>query len=244
MRLLVTRPEPEARRSADTLRGLGHDVLVAQLMTPEPLPPPDLGALDPAGWIFTSAQAPRLVTAWPGLSARHQTLPVFAVGAQTAATARASGFRDVHAADGDAAALAEAIRAGFPPAAGPLLYAAGRDRASHFDDDLRGAGFAVSTVETYAMRAAETLPDAAATALREKAIDGALFYSRRTAVIFMDIVARAGLRESIAELRCFALSEAVAAVLPRESTIVASAPDEASLFELLDPAGTAGAAPR
>ena len=32
MRLLVTRPEPDATRTAETLRARGHDVLVAPLL--------------------------------------------------------------------------------------------------------------------------------------------------------------------------------------------------------------------
>ena len=53
MRLLVTRPRPDADETAEHLRALGHDVIVAPLTVIDFAPEPEIG-FRPAALLFTS----------------------------------------------------------------------------------------------------------------------------------------------------------------------------------------------
>lgn len=205
MRVLVTRPEPAASRTAARLRALGHDAVVAPLLLPHALawaqPPGDWQAV-----AFTSALGAAF--GGPGLAALTH-LPAYAVGAATADAARAAGFGNVRAGDGDAAALfARAAADGITR----LLHLAGADRTPATSP----AALAVTVVETYAADLAAALPAAD--------WDLALVYSPRTARQFAALADR---RSGVG-----ALSPAVAAALgpgwPRLA--VATLPSEDALF--------------
>ena len=102
----ITRARPGADRTAERLSGMGLTPVVAPLLTIAPLKVrPDLAEV--GALTFTSMNG---VTAFTSLSTRR-SLPVFAVGDATAASARAAGFADVRSAGGDIHALAALIRA-------------------------------------------------------------------------------------------------------------------------------------
>jgi len=234
MRLLVTRPEPDASETARRLCALGHSVDVAPMMeiafSPEPAA---LGA--PAALLLTSRNAVRALEGWPSATA-WRGLPVYAVGETTAALARAVGFNDVRTGAGDVTALAELVRADFDRGAGAILYPAARDRVADVAAML--AGFTVKTVEAYRAVAATRIEEDIASAIRSAAIDGALFYSRRTATIFAELVEAAGLGAGLERTILFALSAAVAEALARlrpAEVRVAERPDEESLIALIPP---------
>jgi hypothetical protein len=79
MRLLVTRPEPDAERTAAVLRARGHDVVVAPVLRIEPVAA-EFSRGPFAGVIMTSANAAQAIAAHPRLG-ELTALPVFAVGA-------------------------------------------------------------------------------------------------------------------------------------------------------------------
>ena len=137
MRLLVTRPEPDAEGTAQALRRRGHEVLVAPLLRTEMVEAEFGGPY--GGVLMTSANAARAV----GRHARFDALrmlPVLAVGDRTAEAARAAGFANVESSAGalpDLVRLASArARAGSPP----LLHLAGEDRAGDLAGALRRVG--------------------------------------------------------------------------------------------------------
>src|SRR5262245_62204980 len=103
MRLLLTRPEPEASVTAARLAALGHAVLVEPLLRIDFVPPP-AGLATPAAIVFTSGNAVRAVGQWPDVAA-WAGVPTFAVGERTASLAAAAGFSDVRSAAGEAEAL-------------------------------------------------------------------------------------------------------------------------------------------
>ncbi len=238
MRLLVTRPEPDAAETAIRLRALGHEVIVDPLLTIAFAEPP-AGIDTPAAILLTSRNALRALLRWPGVAA-WLGRPVFAVGPETGALARASGFTDVRIALGNAAALTELVVAGFDPAAGTILYPAARDRAAEIDTVLGKRGIRVRRVEAYRAAAAERFSPAAEAALRSHALDGVLVFSRRTAAAFRDAAERAGLAGDLAGLVFYALSEEAGEPLRRiagASVRVAARTDSDALFALLPPAG-------
>ncbi|BCP55696.1 uroporphyrinogen III methyltransferase [Kaistia sp. 32K] len=244
MRLLVTRPELEATRTAERLRALGHEPVIAPMLQTVFLDPP-LPAIDPAAILLTSLNGLRALARWP-LPAAWFALPVLAVGDRTAAAARGAGFADVRSADGDGVALAELTLATLPPTAGTLLYPAAVDRAGNWTETLAQAGYELALVEAYRMDPAASLPDSAATSLREGRIDGVLLYSPRTATALVRCLAALDPPARLDGLTIYALSENVAAALRagnlRFGTIrIAEKPTDDALLALLP--GSVGTSP-
>ena len=105
VRLLVTRPEPDAERTAAGLRTRGHIVLVAPLLRIETVENAEIGPGPFAAILVTSANAaPAIVT--HRRFAQLRALPVFAVGDRSAQAMRALGFADVTSANGEVGDLA------------------------------------------------------------------------------------------------------------------------------------------
>ena len=235
MRLLVTRPEPEASELAGRLTALGHTVLIQPLLRIE-LAPELRGIATPAALAFTSANAVRAIATW-NAAKRWRAVPVFAVGAATADAVRTAGFSQVTIATGDVAGLAAAIQSRFDPKLGTVLYPSARDRAG----DLEGLlpGFSVATVEAYRAQAATRFDPAVVDAIRTAAIDGVLLFSRRTSEIFVGLAVAAGLVDGLRGTSLYALSPQVAeplAALAPAPVCVAPHPDQTSLIGLLKPA--------
>src|SRR5688572_18218784 len=105
MRIWVTRTQPGAQATAQRLTHLGHEAVVAPVLTYRPLPNASLDLARAAALAFTSRNA---VEAFAGLSDRRD-LPVYANGETTAAAARRIGFSHIDHADGGVAQLAELI---------------------------------------------------------------------------------------------------------------------------------------
>jgi uroporphyrinogen-III synthase len=228
MRLLVTRPEPDATRTAETLRARGHDVLVAPLLATLTIAADFAGPYD--GVLMTSANAARAVTAHPRRGELTR-LPCFTVGGRTEEAARTAGFTNTISADGALGDLVGLVAAEVDRSA-RLLYLAGEDRAG----DLAKRGIAVETAVVYRAVAAEKLPPHLTQALRESTLDAALHYSRRSAVTLLALAGHSGTANAVTSLAHYCLSAEVAAPL-REAAAgriaVAARPDEASLLALI-----------
>ncbi|MCW5713052.1 MAG: uroporphyrinogen-III synthase [Bauldia sp.] len=233
MRLLVTRPQPDANRTATRLRALGHAPLVQPMLSPEYLHLDIPGV--PGAIVVTSRNGVRALAFLPN-AARWTRVPLFAVGAATAAAARQAGFADVRSADGDSMALADLISATLDPAVGDVLYPAAENRRPDLERILPERGFALRVAVAYRMCPAEALATPVRTALAGREIDGILLYSARTAVIFAGLVAAAGLNDALAEAGIYAISRATAdaAAWPDPSRLrIAAEPTEEAILALL-----------
>ena len=231
-RLLILRAEEEARRSAASLAALGHDAVVAPIVTCMPTGQ-SIPAIDAVALIATSARAIRCLNA--GDVAGLATVPFFAVGEATATAARTAGFREVIEGGGQAEALVETIlRSVAPP--GPLLYLAGEPRWPTVEATLHAAGFSLAVQVLYRMLPMDALPESTCRALAENAPDAVLHYSAETAALFVRLARRSALATEAARPVHLCLSQAIAdavAALPRVRTLVAERPLEAALFELI-----------
>jgi uroporphyrinogen-III synthase len=182
MRLLVTRPEPDAERTATALRACGHTVVVAPLLRVEPVEDAEIGTGPFAAIVVTSANAAPAIARHRRFAALR-SLPVFAVGGRSAQAMRAAGFADVTSADGDVSDLAGLVTERAKSGAS-LLYLAGADRAGDLAGSLSKQGFSVRTVVIYRAVSAVVLPSAAVDALAS-GVDGVLHFSRRSAEAFV-----------------------------------------------------------
>jgi uroporphyrinogen-III synthase len=233
VRLLLTRPEPDAQRTAAALRAQGHDVIAAPLLRIELAADAQIGAGPWAAILITSANAAAAVAANARM-AELRALPVFAVGRRSAEAMGAAGFADVTSADGNVSDLARLVVTRLQPAA-RLLYLAGEDRAGDLTGDLRAGGFAVETTVIYRAVAATSLPPAAAQALAS-GIDGVLHFSRRSAEVFVDAARAAGILANALKPVHFCLSMQVAEPLAQAGAAdirVAELPNEAALLALI-----------
>lgn len=167
MKVLVTRPAEDGADTAAHLKALGHEALLAPLLTTHFFDSPAPVLEDVQAILATSANG---VRAFARRSSRRD-FPIFAVGAQTAEAARAAGFADVRDADGNAEALAAAVRGWAKPQDGTLLHAAGAEAEGRLASALRAAGFTVRLEVLYDVPVTEELPAAAHAALQAGEID-------------------------------------------------------------------------
>jgi len=238
MRFMVTRPLPEAERTAAALRARGHEAIVAPVLRIESVRA-EFGAGPFAGLVVTSGNAARALKDHPRKS-ELASLPVFAVGARSAAAAmREAGCADVASADGNMRDLAALLSKRFAGKGARLLYLAGEDRAGDLAAALAPHGIRVETIVVYRAQADENFAAALANALGSGPLDGVLHYSRRSAEAFLAGAAEAGLTAEVLALRHICLSAEVAAPFVSagaRKTSVARQPDEPSLLALLRPA--------
>ncbi|MGE4219757.1 MAG: uroporphyrinogen-III synthase, partial [Alphaproteobacteria bacterium] len=231
--VIVTRPRPDAEALIKALEERGIDTVAAPLLDilPEDGPAPDLGGVQ--ALLFTSANGVRAFAARSAIRIH----PVLAVGDATAAAARAAGFADVKSAGGNVDDLARLAIRQFDPNSGDLLHVAGTDVAGDLAGALSAAGFSMRRAVLYSARAAATLPEPAALALRTGRADAILFFSPRTAGSFVTLARDAGLGDACRRLGAVCLSDAVAAAaqgLPWREVAVAEAPTQAALLAALD----------
>lgn len=205
--ILVTRPRPDADRTAAGFAAIGLEPVMAPMLEARFFPT-DLP--DPQAFValaFTSANAVRALAAHP-LGETFAPLPVYAVGDHTASEARDVGFERVSPALGTLDHLVEMVIADKP--AGPIFYPAPRHQSGDLAGRLSAAGIDVDTRVLYEMQPASALPAALAERLATGTIQGAAFYSRRTAEIFATLLAGPDLAAARENLHCLCLSENVA----------------------------------
>lgn len=178
--------------------------------------------------LLPSRAAARALTPWE--------IPVLAVGDGTAAEARAQGFAQVTAAEGNAASLTALAAATLRPAAGPLLLAVGEGYSTALAAALRAQGFRVQRRVVYAATPATALPPPALAALAAGEVGSALFFSPRSASIAAALLRDAGLAEICVTIEALALSPRIAAALapfPWQSIRATSRPNPEALLALL-----------
>lgn len=236
LRILVTRPEPDASAFARELTAVGAEAVIAPLLEisfsegRDPDFVPDLEGVQ--ALLFTSANGVRALAklgAVPGL-------PVLAVGDATAQAAKEAGFGDVASADGDVDDLARLVGERLDPAAGPLVHVAGSAVAGDLSGALTAVGFTVRREVLYAVEMAKNLPAAAADALRNGSVDGVAMFSPRTGAAFVSLVQQAGLETTCAKLTAYCLSANVKAAvrdLPWGAVRVAARPETAALVDAI-----------
>jgi len=237
MRLLVTRPMPDATKQAEKLKALGHEVLVAPMLEVRFLDTalPALAAMQ--ALIATSRNALRALEAG-GKLADARNLPLFAVGGATAGLARKLGFSDVYEGPGRAEALPLLIASHCAPGGGALMHLAGERLAYDVKGALEKQGFEVTQRVLYRTRAADSFGGDAHDALISGALDGVILMSPATAQSYVKLVEAQGLRQAAEKLAHFCLSQNVAAALATldgERLVIDGSPSEGDLLALLRP---------
>ncbi len=236
MRVLVTRPLPDAETTADDLRRRGHEPLIAPMLeTVFRDWPADNGDAPPDVLIATSLNGIRGLERAPMLET-WLSRPLYVPGEASAAYGRKVRFADVRPVRGDAAAIGVRVMAEVPKGA-RILYVAGADRSGALDERLREAGYHVDLVEIYRAEPAVRLPDAVIDALRTGKIDRILVFSARTAAALVACLRASDLLPVSRGLHIHAISHQAASPLIDADfplIVVAGCPDAAELLDTLE----------
>lgn len=232
MRVLLTRPHASARRLSARLRAAGHETVlspVIEIVATHVVP--QSGRADAI--VATSANA-FVCLADEAVKALNG-LPLFVVGEAASMQAQARGFAMPRVVAATARDLAAAI-ATREETARAFLYLAGRDRKPDLENALRSAGHRVEAAIVYEARAATALHADVATALREGGIDAVLHFSRRSAALFRQLAATAGLEAAANSVLHVCISADAANALtgvPAQNVRVAAAPDSEHMLVAL-----------
>lgn len=232
-RALVTRPREESEALAAALATRSIEAIVEPLMQVhyhEPAP------LDLAGVQAILCTSPNGVRAL-ARATRGRGVLLLAVGNATAMRARSEGFTAVESAGGDVTDLARLAAARLRPQDGPLLHVAGSVVAGDLVEALSDRGFRVERRVLYEAQPATALSPTTLDALRSGSIDFALFFSPRTAAIFAELAAAAGVTAYCATITALSISRAADAALadlPWLDRRVAERPNQSALLAVLD----------
>lgn len=234
MRVLITRPEPDATETARKLEALGFEPVVLPLTETRPVAL-DAGVVPPPFDAVAVTSANAIRHAPSELLARLAKKSCFAVGKHTADAARSAGIEDVVQGTGDAENLAKLMAERLSPGA-RILYLCGRVRRPEFEAALADSGFAVAALEVYDTVEAARLSDVAMRLTDMSRLDAALLYSVKGAQALAQLAGRAELAKVFEDARYFCLSKRVAEAfggVSRQRVFVSQRPSEDSLMELL-----------
>ena len=235
---MITRPEQDAHRMADTLEQKGFHVLCESFLNihydvPDnsDLYRQDIGTY--AGLIFTSANG---VRGFERLDLNHHDIPVFTVGAQTAECAKEAGFQNVVSASGALDDLVALLNNQDPEK--PYLYIRGRDITKNLDILL--PHHTIDELIVYHADQVNQISPLTEKVMMRGELDAVLFYSVRTAEAFRDWLMAQLYADNIAaglkRTRALCLGPSMVQYLsdmPWKDVQVARAPNTTSLMALL-----------
>jgi uroporphyrinogen-III synthase len=232
-RALVTRPREEALSLAAALAGRGIDAVIEPMMEVHyrSAASPDLA--DVQAVLCTSANGVRALAR----ITRERDRLLLAVGDATALRARDEAFSNVTSAGGDIADLVRLAVMRLRPQGGRLLHIAGEVVAGDLCGALRAQGFSAERIALYDARPVASLSESAIGALRSDKIDFAVFFSPRTAAIFVKLANGAGLAACCGTITALSISpaaDAALATLSWRDRFVADKPSQAALLDRLD----------
>lgn len=230
MRVLVTRPQPGADRTAKRLRALGHEAVIVPMSDILPL----RSAL-PAGKfdavVASSANSFRYLPR--DVAERLGTLPFYAVGKETAAVGKQFGFIDPSPGAASASDLARDLVADLKAPA-RVAYICGAVRMDTLEEQLSAAGISVVAVETYDTQARK-IPSSEIAELERAPIDAVLVYSAKAADALVG-VAKPLAGTIFRDTAFIAISPRVRDRLVAGGILrvaASASPDEDAMFELL-----------
>ncbi len=221
----ITRTLPAAHKSAQAFAQLGLATTIAPLLwvsPPETMPdmPPKDGLL-----VFTSGNG---VSAFCGLTDdRHW--PVITVGEQTAFEARKNGFKDVRSAAGSSEDVTALVRSSVSKTT-PIFHCAGVHVRGSIAKDLTQEGYEARRGIFYRSAPIDTLPKIDLTQL-----DYVALYSPLAAQTL------ARFKPDLSTITVLSISGATNDALGdlrAQNRLIAKAPNEAAMLDLLTPQST------
>jgi len=224
-RIWITRAQPGADTTAERVRALGHEPVVAPLLAVRPAENVRVDLAGVAALAFTSANG---VRAFAELTP-DRGLRVFAVGSATAQAARAAGFKSVLSADGDVEALADGIAARRGELRGAVLHPGAAEPAGDLAGALKKHGVEARRLVLYATSPVKLSADEASNLVQ---CDAVLLHSPRAAQVMAKLLKA----HPAPGMRALGLSKAVIKPLARTPLAAKAFPPfplEAALLNLI-----------
>jgi uroporphyrinogen-III synthase len=218
---------------AAALAGRGIDVVIEPMMEVHYRTAAALDLANVQAVLCTSANGVRALAR----ITQERDRPLLAVGDATASRARAEGFTNVASAGGDITDLVRLAVMRLRPQGGRLLHIAGEVVAGDLSGALRAQGFSSERMVLYDARPVAALSKSTIGALCSGKIDFAVFFSPRTAAIFVKLANDSGLAACCRTIIAFSISPAADAALTTLSwrdRHVAEKPNQRALLDQLD----------
>jgi uroporphyrinogen-III synthase len=234
MRLLVTRPEPDASVFAGELRALGHEPVLQPLLEFRVLDF-DVAPLRAAEALIVTSGASLRALKERGCLDDLTDKPLYCVGEETARRALSAGFRTVIATAETGEVLAGKIAASWRKDA-PIAHIMGEHMAFDIAGELAREGFPVQSVTVYSMEACAEFRPSVGAMMEAGRLDGAILMSPRTAEIYVSLCHRHGRLRCAKTLSYFCLSANVAAKLASlepDRVLISRKPNKQALLDLL-----------
>jgi uroporphyrinogen-III synthase len=234
MRVLVTRPEPEASSFAAEIRALGHEPLLQPLLEFRVLDFELADGDEADALVLTSGNALRALEATGGVESLR-AIPLFCVGYETAQKARAAGFTRILGTAPDGASLSREILR-LSGGATQLVHLSGVRGAFDFTSVLRPAGLFIRTLNVYDMLARPAFDSWLIKDFEARRVDAVTLLSARTSEVFASLCRGHGIEEEARRSLMCCLSKAVASALaPLAPNVVriAAHPARHALLKLL-----------
>lgn len=236
MRVLITRPEPDASELAAQLRALGVDTALAPLLSIafQEIEPCALAGA--SAIVATSRNGLQALSRSKALNAARK-LPVFTVGPATSAIAREMGFAEVITGPGTASALAATIPEHLAKLGeGLLVHLAGDRLAFDMSAALARSNIVLKVIPAYRTEPIKELPKAVVDGLGARDFDAVILMSPRTAEVWQRLIEQAGFASRLGQLTHVCLSAAVAdklQILSKPKIVVAQEPNGQELVSLI-----------
>jgi uroporphyrinogen-III synthase len=232
-RALVTRPREESETLAAALATRGIGAVTEPLLEVRFQEAPALDLSGVQAILCTSANGVRALAR----TITDRGMRLLAVGDATASRARAEGFTAVESAGGDVNDLVRLTADRLHPQDGRLLHVAGNVVAGDLVGALRARGFTVERSILYEARPVAALSPETVGLLCSGAIHFALFFSPRTAAIFVRLAGSASVGECCARITALSISPSADTALSDLTWFerrIAERPNQPALLDMLD----------
>ena len=184
MHILFTRPLEDSHEIILKFQSLGHNVSHLPLIEIEGIKINLINFSDFKGIIFTSSNAIKYLD----IKNINKKINCFCVGTSTEKKARAVGFQNVFAAEGNINNLKELILQNFNMSEGKLLYVSGEIISGNLDEQLISKGYNVERVINYKANAITKYDENFIENLKSKMPEVVYIYSQNSAINFLKVI--------------------------------------------------------
>ena len=209
MHILLTRPLEDCSDLIIKFKKLGHSVSHFPLIKIKKMEYGEINFNDFSAIIFTSSNSIKNLK----LDNINKTLKCFCVGSTTEKLARASGFQNVIAADGNVRALKELILQNHDKKDGKILYVSGELISFNLEEDLRKEGYDIIRIINYSVEYNDEIKDELIEELKKNIPDIVYIYSENSSKSFLNIIKKYQLIDSWMNTNLMCIGEKTSSVL-------------------------------
>ena len=232
MRVLVTRPEPDALKLKGLLEQRGHEAEVEPLLRVSFEGADQIELEGVTALIATSRNSLRALRGEHVLSVARR-LRLYAVGAGTAEEARRLGFGTIVKGPGTIAGLLPIITSTLEATEEMLLHLRGEQISMNVAAELEAFGFHVAEAVVYRMAVATELSESVQEQIGAGEIEAVMLLSSQTASIYARLMAKHRLQAAARGLVHLCLSDGVANRLKALGDVPVEVADAPTIEEML-----------